>query len=476
MLTAITIALPAFSPMGGMGGPRPELAVASAAPGLAPLATARATLGVRMNMPTEWFEAKSADGTTYYYNQRGESRWDLPAGVTFRGMASADPAPPSAAVPVAKKRPVPLTGETLQASLKMRCDTTGAKYAIYWSQVRGVFQATGTYVVPGGPSGYVEAVKSFNPHADSDGPVAVVKRTGVPTFVPDVGSSELRRRELAFKYGISQVSMLPFEDGVIEFGNTVGDPQWDGIPPAPTIPKAQLRRAFEDLGALYAMYWEEDGGMLRVVADYENPRDATIRRSLRADGLSFVKLSRELVVSSNDGNCLSSVLASGQEVTVGFDEGVYPECTAMMRKEIAKEFSICAITLVPITDQTTGKRGVLEIGVSNLAELNPVTLDATLKMQVAQSNADYGIYWKLSGNVATATKTYITDAYAASLRDAGKQFSFVDVSDQGVIELAGQSPASEALRTRQPVYVHDFAAAQDARAGVANEYLINSVA
>ena len=61
--------------------------------------------------------------------------------------------------------------------------------------------------------------------------------------------------------------------------------------------------------------------------------------------------------------------------------------SAMMRKEIAKEFSICAITLVPITDQTTGKRGVLEIGVSNLAELKSACEHATSRGTCLRSEA-----------------------------------------------------------------------------------------
>ena len=50
---------------------------------------------------------------------------------------------------------------------------------------------------------------------------------------------------------------MPFEDGVIEFGNVRDTSvQWDAIPPAPAIPKGELRRAFEELGALYVLYWE----------------------------------------------------------------------------------------------------------------------------------------------------------------------------------------------------------------------------
>ena len=110
------------------------------------------------------------------------------------------------------------------------------------------------------------------------------------------GPGKLVAKELAFKTGVSQVVMLPFEAGVIEFGNTRAMPQWGAIPDAPYMPKAPLRKAFESLSALYVVYWKADRATnkLRVIADYENPRETALRRVLRSDDESFVKISRRL--------------------------------------------------------------------------------------------------------------------------------------------------------------------------------------
>jgi len=53
-------------------------------------------------------------------------------------------------MPDSNRQPVPLTGQTLQASLKLRCDTTGAAYAIYWSEQSGVLKEIGYYAATPG--------------------------------------------------------------------------------------------------------------------------------------------------------------------------------------------------------------------------------------------------------------------------------------------------------------------------------------
>jgi len=181
----------------------------------------------------------------------------------FRGGSAvplaAQSARPSFAAPVMKARAeadvkmlsksgmqtVPLTGQTLAAALKLRCDTTGAQYAIYWSRVKDDLIATGYYAAVGsGEDGFVAESSKFILDATGQGPVAKVKNTGETLFIDDVSKSSLKRKELARKYGVSQVVFMPFEDGVLEFGNTIKKDQWDHIPEAPVIPKPQLRQAF----------------------------------------------------------------------------------------------------------------------------------------------------------------------------------------------------------------------------------------
>ena len=210
----------------------------------------------------------------------GRSRWGKPAKPAKVRMTllSSDSG--------ASGGPVPLTGQTLQAALKMRCDTTGAQYSIYWSAQGGKLQATGVYASTPSAAQYTKESQQVFLDAGGQGPIAQVQRSGQPNFIPDVRFSNLKRKELALKYGISQVSMQPFEAGVIEFGNSRTSEQWAEMPDAPVLPKAPIRTAFEDLGALYVMFWKADfaNNELKVTGFYENPRDAKRRLALRGDG------------------------------------------------------------------------------------------------------------------------------------------------------------------------------------------------
>ena len=209
----------------------------------------------------------------------GRSRWAKPAKVRM-GILSSE---------VPSGAPVPLTGQTLQAALKMRCDTTGAQYAIYWSAQGGKLQATGVYASTPAAAQYTKESQEVFLDAGGQGPIAQVQRSGQSNFISDVRFSNLKRKELALKYGISQISMQPFEAGVIEFGNSRTSQPWAEMPDAPVLPKAPIRTAFEDLGALYVMFWRADfaSNQLKVAGSFENPRDAKRRLALRGDGVSL---------------------------------------------------------------------------------------------------------------------------------------------------------------------------------------------
>ena len=107
-------------------------------------------------------------------------------------------------------------------------------------------------------------------------------------------SKTFKRKELALQSGVTQIAIVPFEDGVVEFGTVSSATQWTDVPKVPSMPKRTLRKAFEDLGALYCLYWGLDGTDFHVKAAYENPRDAMRRKQLRGDGESFVKISRDV--------------------------------------------------------------------------------------------------------------------------------------------------------------------------------------
>jgi hypothetical protein len=104
---------------------------------------------------------------------------------------------------------VPLTGQTLAAALKLRCDNAGAAYAIYWTRVRDEIVAAGSHVSTGSAKRYVDGSMGVVLDALGDGPIASVKRSQHPMFIPDVISSDLKRKDLAFRSGVSQVNSSP---------------------------------------------------------------------------------------------------------------------------------------------------------------------------------------------------------------------------------------------------------------------------
>lgn len=306
-----------------------------------------------------------------------------------------EPAPQSAS-----RRGVPLTGQTLQAALKIRCDLTGAAYAVYWAKVGDVFEPVGTHIATTAADGFVSATKGFRLDVLGDGIIATCKRTMQPAFVANVQNSNLRRKEIAYKTGVTQIGVQPFEDGVIEIGNMGSSPQWTAMPAAPIMPKPQLRKAFSQLGAKYAIVWllDASGSVLTVAADYESPDDKKTTGLLRGDGQTFTKLSKSLRLNAHGQGPVAQALQRNEEITVTFADGVDEEvCASMRRAEAAKEFGICSITFVPVIDDDTGLMGVLEYGTSNLAQLNQVALDATLSMQAESSGAGYAIYWRRDG-------------------------------------------------------------------------------
>ena len=66
----------------------------------------------------------------------------------------------------------------------------------------------------------------------------------------DISSAKLKRRELADKYGITQMCVIPFEAGVLEFGRADDVVEWEKASSPPLLPKGEMRQGFESLGAL----------------------------------------------------------------------------------------------------------------------------------------------------------------------------------------------------------------------------------
>ena len=53
--------------------------------------------------------------------------------------------------------------------------------------------------------------------------------------------------------------MLSYEFGVIEYGTTISSStMWGEMPIPSVVPRADIRKAFEELGALYCIFWQEE--------------------------------------------------------------------------------------------------------------------------------------------------------------------------------------------------------------------------
>ena len=358
----------------------------------------------------------------------------------------------------AGKKTVPLTGDTLQAGLKMRCDLSGASYAIYWANQNGKLKVVDSFKAAsykkelagrGVLESFADASKPFALDTKGDGPIAQVLKTGEPLFIDNVGESNLSRRELALQYGINAISFAPYEDGVIEYGTTtVSDIQWSRMPEVPTLPKDVLRKAFEELGALYTIYWRQDGDIFRVAADYEVPSSVNKRLRRRSDGVSFITNSKQLALEAKGDGPVAQAVRTGEEQVVcyGLKDGTDRD-SKLQRAQAAQAFGIKTIHFVPF------EAGVLEYGVSGEAALSDVTLSATLKMQCEATNAAYALYWKDVGGQALAAGRYVSPAHQQELKKLGKQLSFAEVSQSQIVAADSSSCVGKVLSNRQPIFV-----------------------
>jgi hypothetical protein len=244
-------------------------------------------------------------------------------------------------------------------------------------------------------------------------PIATVLKTGKPLFIKDVGSSNLKRKDLALKYGIGQIAFSQFESGILEFGTSSGPStaDWVEMPKCPTMPKAAMRRAFENLGATYTLFWEKQGDKFVAIADYTtDARKAELKQS-RGDDKSFSSESRKCTDIDAKGNGpIATAFKTGKDVTVvdtmvfalsyhvlfltinlllftfptlylNFSSLSIHLSQTLKRAALAKEFGIKRMHFIPADG------GVLEYGTPANAYLSGPTLEASLKMRCDTSGA-----------------------------------------------------------------------------------------
>jgi hypothetical protein len=369
-------------------------------------------------------------------------------------------------------KPVALTGDTLRASLKMRCDTSGASYAIYWANVNGKLVVAGDYAPDarkerlkkkGFDKSFAEESEEYALDTDGDGPVATVYKSGESLFIEDVSSAKLKRRELADKYGITQMCVIPFEAGVLEFGRADDVAKWEKAPSPPLLPKGEMRQGFENLGASYAMFWAKDGDKFHVIADYVTESRKEALKLARGDDETFCSRSREVSLDANGDGPVATAFKTGKEV-------ILRDSSKMKRAALAEEFGLASFHFVPT------QTGVLEYGIPKTAFLSGDVLGASLKMRCDTSGASYALYWKETEGKMVVAGVYSTPARQEALADMGKSGGFSDASKEYVLDANGDGPVGTVMKTQQPFYLQDATAcATMKRSALTKEYGIKSI-
>jgi len=368
---------------------------------------------------------------------------------------------------------VALTGETLKAAMKMRTDTSGAGYAIFWANIDGNLVVAGDYVTPARKAELADKGfdKSFAEESEGQvmpvrgfGPIASAYRKNESFFVSDVAASNFKRKDLALKYGIAQVAFTPMEGGVIEYGTSDGPStaNWETLPDCPVMPKSDMRKGFENLGASYGLFWQKKGDVFEVVADYTTESRRLALAKIRGDDKTFATESRAYNIAVDGDGPIATAWRTGEE-------GVIDDVSTMKRKDLAKEFGIKRVHFVPTPD------GIYEYGVPADSFLSGPLMEASLKMRCDTSGAGYAIYWKLANNKLTIAGSYVTQERKAALEANGKTSSFAEASNDVMIDINGEGPLQEVLDSDARVFIPDVAASNMKRKDLAREYGISSV-
>jgi hypothetical protein len=261
-----------------------------------------------------------------------------------------------------------LSGPTLEASLKLRCDTSGASYAMYWKESAGKLTVAGSYVTKtrkealkkaGLKMSFAEASQDTVLSVDGAGPVATAVRTLEPVYIQDIATCEtMKRKGLAEQYGIASACFVPVKGGVIEYGVTTDScsAEWKSIDDArqTVIPMAELEAAFKN-GATHLSFWQQKGDKFVWGAGYSLPE--RLRALANAGKRSnFVQESSRFSFAADGKGPVATAARSGKEVVI-----VDPEDDPnFKRADIAREYGIGNLHFVPCED------GVLEYGIGKI--------------------------------------------------------------------------------------------------------------
>merc|ERR1712048_1077893 len=238
---------------------------------------------------------------------------------------------------------------------------------------------------------------------------------------------------------------------------------WPRTPEVPTMPKADLRKGFENLGASYAMFWQKQGNHFKVTADYVTDSRKRLLRETRGDDNTFCSQSRSIRIDAEGEGPIATAFRTGKEQTV-------TDTSILQRAELAEEFDINRLFFVPTED------GVLEFGAPAGTFLTGNSLAASLKMRCDTSGAGYALYWQNSGDKLAVSGCYVTPERKAVLESKGKKLSFAEASKEYTLDPEGTGPVATVLKTQEPFYIQDVATCNIMKRGdVARDYGIVSV-
>ena len=259
-----------------------------------------------------------------------------------------------------------LDSSLLAATLKLRVETSGAGYALYWKDTGGIFTVAGSYLPParelvlikqgGAGLSYAKASENVTLDVDGEGPVSKTYKSQVPIFIEDVMSfGKLKRQALAEEYGIASICFAPVEGGVIEYGTSRGPEtaDWRSVDDAfvDALPRGEIRKAFAT-GATHLIFWKQVADRYVVRGDYVVPERLRALRQSRGDDDSYTSRSEDMVLSANGEGPIATAQRSGREVII--DDAT--TAVNFRRRELALEFGINDCHFVPLAE------GVLEYG------------------------------------------------------------------------------------------------------------------
>lgn len=171
-----------------------------------------------------------------------------------------------------------MSGSLMDASLKMRCDTSGADYALYWKEVDGKLTVAGDYATESVPTTFTEAASvAVAVDIAGESSVAKVARERKPVFIRDLKESSETSASVAARHGFMSACFVPVE------ARALASPLPPPSPPGPRCTRtasvcAARKTAITPAGLMLA-HWATAHG----IRDGRAPRD--LRPAGRRDGV-----------------------------------------------------------------------------------------------------------------------------------------------------------------------------------------------